>query len=135
MGRRAAGERQGTVSGNVFVHFEIPADDVERAKAFYEALFDWKITEMPGFPGYWGVRVSDDDNDLHGAMQARQDDAPTPLFYVAVESVDDTVARLEALGGTVMMPKSPVPGMGWLAIFRDPEGNRFGLWQMDPNAG
>lgn len=122
------------MSKNVFVHFEIPADDVDRAKSFYSELFGWNVVPTKGFPDYFSVMVSDDENDLHGAMQARQEFAPNPLFYVGVDSVDETVTKLEGLGGTVAMPKSGVPGMGWLALFRDPEGNLFGLWQTDPDA-
>ena len=120
-----------------FVHFEIPADNVERARKFYEALFGWNIRDMSeaGFSDYWSVMVSDDENDLHGGMMERQEGITAPHFYISVESVDRTLERRQELGGTVVMPKDAVPRMGWLALFKDPEGNVFGLWQDDPTSG
>ena len=120
---------------HTFVHFEIPADDVARAKAFYEALFGWKIELVPDFGGYHSVMVSDSDADMHGGMMLRQNPGHVFLNYVGTPSVDESVAKLEALGGTVVMPKMAIPGMGWSAEFRDPEGNVMGLFEEDPSAG
>jgi uncharacterized protein len=120
---------------HTFVHFEIPADSLERAKTFYQEVFGWRIESIEGFPNYWGARVSDDDSDLHGAVYDRSDgEIPTPLFYIGVDSVDATLEKLRAEGGTVTMPKQAVPSMGWFAVFKDPEGNLFGIWQSDPEA-
>lgn len=116
---------------HTFVHFDIPADDVERAKTFYEKLFGWKIVpaDEEGFEGYWYVMTSDNDEDLHGGLAARGDPSERPIFTIAIENLDEALARVEALGGTVITPKMEVGEMGYAANFRDPEGNIFGLWE------
>ena len=116
-----------------FVHFEIPADDVARAKTFYEELLGWRIIPAEGFGGYYYVMTSDDDNDLHGGMMIREG-GEVPVYYINIEDIDAYIAKLQTLGGELVAPKSPVPGMGWIAHFRDPENNLFGLWQADKNA-
>jgi predicted enzyme related to lactoylglutathione lyase len=115
------------------VHFEIPADDVERARAFYAQLFGWQFSNPPGYDNYWTVDVG--EGASHGiAMMARQAPGHGPTNYIGVESVADAVAKVEQLGGKVIMPKSPVPGMGWFAHCQDTEGNVFALWEVDTSA-
>jgi hypothetical protein len=116
------------------VHFEIPADDVQRAREFYRSLLGWEAEAAPGFPDYYTFDTSDGQQVQGGAIQARQPGITAPVNYISVESVADKVERIRELKGEILMDKSPVPGMGWLAIFRDTEGNMFGLWEMDPNA-
>jgi predicted enzyme related to lactoylglutathione lyase len=114
------------------VHFEIPADDVERGRAFYARLFDWKFSNPPGYDDYW---MAGEEGDSYGiAMMQRQAPNQGPTTYFEVDSVEEYVARVEQLGGKVLMPKSPVPGMGWFAQCQDTEGNVFALWQTDASA-
>jgi predicted enzyme related to lactoylglutathione lyase len=119
---------------HTFVHFEIPADDVERATAFYTQLFDWSIAPAEGFDDYWFIQPGEPDEDLGGGLMPRQNTSQGPVFYIQVESVTDYAARVDELGGKVVVPKTPVPGMGWWAHFLDPEGNLFALWESDSSA-
>ncbi|MGD2178582.1 MAG: VOC family protein [Anaerolineae bacterium] len=120
---------------HTIVHFEIPADDVARAKAFYGGLFGWEFSAPPGFPDYWTFDTGDPEADAGGGLMAREAPEQVGLVsYFGVESVDDAVARVEELGGQVVMPKQAVPGMGWLAHFLDTEGNLFAVWQNDESA-
>ena len=119
---------------HTFTHFEIPADDVERAKTFYGELFGWQMALVEGYDDYWMFQTGD-ERDLSGGMMKRQAPGQGPVYYVQVESVDDSAAKVEELGGKVIMPKSPVPGMGWFVHFADPEGNIFALWEDDASAG
>jgi len=124
-------------------YFEIYGDDPSKLAGFYEGLFGWKIERAPGPNEYWRVHTVPTDAQgrptapgVNGGLMKR----PSPevrnwLNYVAVESVDDTVAQAQQAGGKVLKPKSPVPGAGWFAILFDPEKNVFALWQDDPNAG
>jgi predicted enzyme related to lactoylglutathione lyase len=115
------------------VHFEIPADDVKRAQAFYGELFGWQFSNPPGYDDYWAVDAGEDAS--HGiAMMARQNPAHGPTNYIGVESVADSLAKVEDLGGKVLVPRSPVPGMGWFAHCQDTEGNVFALWEDDTSA-
>jgi predicted enzyme related to lactoylglutathione lyase len=138
---RSARELQGThvqegdtIVKHTFVHFEIPADDLQRASTFYTRLFDWSIEPAEGFEDYWFVQPGEAEEDLGGALMPRQDAGQSPVFYIQVESVADYAARVEELEGQVVVPKTPVPGMGWWAHFRDPEGNLFALWETDDTA-
>jgi predicted enzyme related to lactoylglutathione lyase len=114
------------------VHFEIPADDAERARSFYAQLFGWKFSNPPGYSDYWMV---DGEGMNHGiGLMARQNPGHVPTHFIGVESVADYLAKAERLGAKVLMPRSPVPGMGWFAICQDTEGNVLGLWQDDSTA-
>jgi predicted enzyme related to lactoylglutathione lyase len=123
----------GKVIIHQIVHFEIPADDVKRAQTFYKKLFGWQFSSPPGFDDYWGVDLGEDAS--HGiGMMARQNPSHGPTSYIGVESVADTLTQVEQLGGNVLVPKSPVPGMGWFATCQDTEGNVFALWEEDTSA-
>lgn len=115
------------------VHLELPADDVKRAQAFYSELFGWQFSNPPGFDDYWAVDVGEDP--AHGiGMMARQNPGHGPTYYIGVESVAGSLANVEHLGGKVLVPRSPVPGMGWFAHCQDTEGNVFALWEDDTSA-
>ena len=111
-------------------HFEVPADNVERAKKFYQDLFGWKIEPAEG--GYNLITVG--EPGPNGGMMARQAPGQGVTVYIAVESVDDYSKKVQSLGGTVVMPKTPVPTMGYFAVFLDTEGNSMALWEVNPQA-
>ena len=121
---------------HTIVHFEIPADDVEKLRKFYSALFGWKIEKMPGPVEYWGIATVPVNEKgmpqrpgVNGGMMKRQNPENKPVNYIAVESVDEYVKKIEALGGRVIVPKMEVPGIGWWALALDPEGNQFAIMQ------
>jgi len=128
---------------STIVHFEIPADNPERAAKFYRELFGWNIEKWDNPNGieYWMVQTVPTNEQgmperpgVNGGMMPRMYPGQQPVNYIAVESVDKAVAKAERLGAKVMMGKTPVPGMGWFALCSDCEGNEFGLWQNDENA-
>lgn len=118
------------------VHFEIPAEDMDRAKQFYEQLFDWKITKIPGYEDYFGVATTDESGTkgLDGGLMRRQNPQHTTMNYIGVPSVDEYMQKAENLGGKVVMGKHPVPGMGYFAVCLDTENNAFGIWETNPQA-
>ena len=117
------------------VHFEIPADDPARAVKFYEAAFGWKIQKWDGPEDYWLAMTGEEGQPgINGAITGRGEPTTVVVNTMDVASVDDAIARVIANGGTVLMPKMPVPGVGYLAYFRDTEGNAFGMMQNDPSA-
>jgi predicted enzyme related to lactoylglutathione lyase len=116
------------------VHFEVSADDPERAKSFYEGVFGWQFTKWDGPSPYWLIKTGEDSEPgINGGMFIRRGPAGH-VNTVAVSSVDDYVARVKEAGGEVAMEKMAIPGVGWLAYCKDPEGSLFGLHQMDPSA-
>jgi predicted enzyme related to lactoylglutathione lyase len=109
------------------VHFEIPADDVQRAKKFYSDLFGWRIEGIPGMD-YMMIDVLGAPG---GGMMKRMHPEQQITDYIAVPSVDEYAAKVEKLGGKIKVPKMAVPGMGYFIICTDTENNTFGIWEMD----
>ena len=117
------------------VHFEIPADNVERAKSFYSKLFGWEIKEIPGMD-YWIITTSG-EKSLGGGMMKRQNPGQPIINYVDVPSVDKVdkyAAEIEKLGGKIIFPKTAIPEMGYFAICLDTEKNTFGIWEENKKA-
>jgi hypothetical protein len=108
-------------------HIEIPVSDHARAAAFYGAVFGWDIKEAPGFEGYpmWQA-----PNKISGGgLVTRSEPAETPLSFVEVDSIDDAVAKVVELGGTVLKPKQPISETSWWASVLDLDGNQIGLYE------
>lgn len=118
-------------------HFEIPADDVERARRFYQDLFGWQIEKFPGDMEYWGIHTTagDGGKGLGGGMLQRMHPQHSIANYVGVENIEAMMKKVEQLGGQIIVPKTPVPKMGWFCFFTDTERNVMAMWQMDPKAG
>ncbi|HET7147815.1 MAG TPA: VOC family protein [Candidatus Nitrosopolaris sp.] len=124
------------------VHFEIPSDDIERSKKFYNELFGWKIdkwsgSDTPEGMEYWLISTVDDKGNkaIGGGMMKRQSPQQQGFTnYFDVKSVQEYSAKVEQLGGKVIMPKSPVPGMGYMAVCTDTENNGFGIFEADQTA-
>jgi predicted enzyme related to lactoylglutathione lyase len=123
------------MSGQV-VHFEIPADDLDRARAFYRDAFGWRLDSMPGM-GYTLVSTTETDDQgmptspgaINGGMLQRQAPITSPVITVDVADIDAALAQVEKLGGQVVRGAEPVGDMGIAAYITDPEGNVIGLWQ------
>ena len=117
------------------VWFEIPADDVERAKSFYSALFGWKIDRLPGPMEYWRIDTGGSEDSPDGGLLKRQNPQPQGITnYISVASADESAAKVEKLGGKICMPKTAVPEMGYFVICQDPENNTFALWERSESA-
>jgi uncharacterized protein len=122
------------------IHFEIHADDPRRAANFYQEVFGWQIQKWDGPADYWLVTTGKPpEPGIDGAILQRRGpiNGDAVIAYVCtidVVSVDDTIAKITSLGGTIALPKDPVPGVGWLAYAKDTEGNIFGVMQSDHNA-
>ncbi|MEO8346756.1 MAG: VOC family protein [Betaproteobacteria bacterium] len=123
------------------IHFEIHAEQTDRAIAFYTKLFDWKFEQWAGQP-YWLVTTGDAAAPgINGGLLPRQGPGPAAMAPVSafvctidVADLDGMVAKAVAAGGTIALAKMPIPTMGWLAYCKDTEGNIFGMMQMDQNA-
>lgn len=113
-------------------HFAINADDVPRARAFYEAVFGWSFTPW-GPPGFY--QVQDAGKGLRGALQGRRDlgeqKMPGMEITFGVDDLDATVAAIQAAGGVVLMEPFRIEGVGRLIFFRDTEGNVAGAMQYE----
>lgn len=130
---------------NRVVHFEIQADDPERAAQFYRDVFGWEITKWDSDQmEYWMVMTAPKDSTemgINGGLLRRPVTAPAPqqgtnayVCTVGVENFDATAEKILAAGGIVAMPKFALAGMAWQGYFLDTEGNTFGVHQPDSNA-
>ena len=129
------------------VHFEIPADDVERAKKFYSDLFGWKMEKWPGTDSkdtssssnmeYWIISTTDSKGNkasIGGGMMKRQEQHQHITNFIDVNSVDEYSSMIKKLGGKVVVSKMAVPGMGYFAVCHDTENNSFGIWESNESA-
>ncbi len=108
-------------------HVEFPADDVERAKRFYEAVAGWQFNEMEGFPGYWMFRNGPSSG---GALGHRGESVGRVIrSYITVDSLEDALRAAEEHGGKVLSQPQEIPGMGRWAALTDSEGTEIGVWQ------
>ena len=120
------------------VHFEIPANKPEKLSGFYKGLFGWKFEKMKmqtnnpsGEMEYWMIETkpTQESPGTNGGMMKRMDQGQQVTNYVMVESVDDYAKKAQQLGGKLIVPKTPIPGMGAFAVALDPEGNAFGMFE------
>lgn len=117
------------------VWFEVPADNVERARSFYAALFGWKTEKFPGPMEYWHIDTGGADASPDGGLMKRQNAGQQGITnYISVPSVDEFAAKVQQLGGKICVPKTAVPQMGYFAICQDPENNTFALWEPNQDA-
>ena len=123
------------------IHFEIHATQPKALIDFYSELFGWSFTKWE-HADYWLIGTGADGTPgINGGLVPRRgpasaDGQPVNSYVCTadVESVDASVGRATALGGTVAVPKMPIPGVGWLAYVKDPDGNLLGMMQTDPSA-
>ncbi|MBS3164662.1 VOC family protein [Candidatus Woesearchaeota archaeon] len=118
------------------VHFEIPADNVPRAKKFYSSAFGWNVSDVSGMKYTMVSTVETDERHIpkspgaiNGGMLQRQGPITSPVITIQVADVDAALKKLEKAGGKVIRGKLAVGDMGFAAYFKDTEGNVLGLWQ------
>ena len=116
------------------IHFEIPAEKPERAMRFYEKVFGWKFERWGGPMEYWTINTGTSEPGINGGLMTRRDPAQPCVNTMDVADLDATVGIVEGAGGQCVMPKMPIPGIGWLAYFKDTEGHIFGVMQAGPAA-
>jgi uncharacterized protein len=120
------------------VHFEIPTDDLERAKTFYGSVFGWDLQTMEDMDSYTiamttpvdkKTQMPNEPGAINGGLMKRSTDTPAPVITVGVSSVEDALKQVEAAGGSVVTPRTPIPNMGAFGYFRDTEGNVLGVYE------
>lgn len=120
------------------VHFEIPADDLERAKAFYRDNFGWALTQLgPEMGSYVLVQTGPSDEQgrpretafINGGLMKREPSAQGPVLVIAVDNADAAIARATDKGGALVADAMDIPGVGRYARLRDTEGNVIGILQ------
>ena len=116
------------------VHFEINAEKPEQLTKFYEKVFNWKFEKWKGPMDYWLIMTGEDEPGIDGGLARRTEGGANTINTINVPSVDEYVEMIKENGGTIIVSKQAVPGVGWTAEFKDPEGNSFALMEDDPTA-
>jgi predicted enzyme related to lactoylglutathione lyase len=119
------------------VHFEIPADKVERAKTFYSKAFGWMMVDVPQMEYTTIITTQSDQTTgrpttpgaINGGMGKKGDMLKAVVVTIGVQDVDASLEKIKQLGGKTVQKKMPVGDMGFSAYFKDTEGNVIGLWQ------
>ena len=121
---------------NKVVHFEIPFENKQRAMNFYSQAFGWQLQDMPEMNYVMANTVATgpdyrptEPGAINGGLFQRPKEAPAPVIYIGVASVDDAIKKVQSAGGKVVTPKTPIPGMGAYGRIADPEGNVIGLFE------
>ncbi|MES2659097.1 MAG: VOC family protein [Verrucomicrobiota bacterium] len=120
---------------NSVTHFEIYGEHPLALADFYRKAFGWQVEQMEGI-GYWRIQTGAPEGPaLHGGLTYKAiPDLNGWLLFINVESLDETVARIQHLGGNIVRQKTAVPRTAWVTIVSDPANNIFGVWQADPKA-
>ena len=118
------------------VHFEIPADNPDRVAGFYKKVLGWEIQKWEGPVDYWLISTGKEtEPGIHGGIARKKDRPASGILVTAqVDSVDECLKKIVASGGSIVVPKRAIPGVGYQAHFRDPEGNVIGIMENDPKA-
>lgn len=121
---------------NRVFYFEMPVEDFERAIKFYESIFQWKVTkeDRPSGP-YYSVKTGESSGPgINGSFFKKEEGWATVCNVIGVKNIDTIITKIKKLGGEIIFPKTVINGVGYLAYFKDTEGNTFGLMQSDPHA-
>jgi predicted enzyme related to lactoylglutathione lyase len=117
------------------VHFDISSEEPEKTIEFYEKVFNWKFQNWGGPVDYWLITTGDESEPgINGGLSKKGENAALKCPTIDVKDLDKTITMIVENGGKIIAPKMPVPKVGWLAYFEDPDGNLFGAMQDDPNA-
>jgi len=117
------------------VHFEVPFDDGDRAKAFYSDTFGWKMSDIPDMSYTLVTTAPSGDTGplepgaINGGMAQRGEPIGHTLITIEVDHIDAALEQVEQHGGSVVRGRTEVGDMGFSAYFTDTEGNVVGLWE------
>ncbi len=119
---------------NRVVHFEIPCNNPEKTIEFFKTVFGWSFQKF-GTEEYW-IAITGDDKlpGINGAIMKKRDPNQPITNSIDVVNLDKAMEDIEKAGGKIVVPKTPIPTVGWLAYFTDPDGNIHGVYQNDPTA-
>ncbi|MCE7742981.1 MAG: VOC family protein [Candidatus Heimdallarchaeota archaeon] len=115
------------IGNHNIVHIEIPADDINKAKDFYETIFKWEVTVNTGYDEY--AFFKDAEDGIGGAFQKSEEMLTTALLYISVEDIEQMLTKIEDKGGQIISNKTEISEEhGYYALFKDTCGNSMGLW-------
>ncbi|MDD3654285.1 MAG: VOC family protein [Desulfotomaculaceae bacterium] len=111
------------------IHFELNADQPERAVQFYENVFNWQIIKWDGPEDYWLIETGEVKQGINGAIIKRRHPGETTVNTISVVDIEEFMEKIRKAGGKVLTEKMTIPGVGYVAYCQDTEGNTFGIIQ------
>lgn len=119
---------------NRVVHFEIPCDNPQKTMDFFTEVFGWTFQQF-GSEEYWSVMAGDTNlPGINGGLLKKRDPNQPVVNSIDVADIEKAIINIEKAGGKIVVPKMAIPTVGWLAYFKDPDGNIHGIYQNDPSA-
>ena len=119
---------------NRVTHFEIPCDDPQTTIEFFKTAFNWKFEKFGDYD-YWFATTGDEKKSgINGAITKRKHPGQPLANSINVDDVEEKAKEVERAGGQIVVPKTAIEGVGWLAYFKDPDGNIHGIWEEDKAA-
>jgi uncharacterized protein len=119
---------------NRVTHFEVPCDNPEQTMNFFKEVFGWTFQKFGDMP-YWTVITGDDKSPgINGGFMKKNDPNQPVVTTIEVAHIDEAMTKIEKAKGKIVVPKMPIPAVGWLAYFKDPDGNIHGVYENDPGA-
>ncbi len=121
-------------------YFDLTVHDIARAKAFFEAVLGWRFQKFDMPYEYYRIQAGPaNEPGIDGGIGAIEDiplsgGRPLTQVTVPVSSLNETLARVVASGGSIVEQRMPIPGIGWYATCAEPGGLKFGLIEADPTA-
>ena len=120
---------------NRVVHFEISAEKPEKLISFYKNTFNWRFEKWEGPMVYWMIMTGDEKKPgIDGGLKKRDEMGTNTVNTIDVVSIDESIKKVTKNGGEIIVPKMAIPGVGWMAYFKDPQENVFGIMQSDESA-
>ena len=116
------------------VHFDIFSKDPQKTIDFYTKVVGWEFKKWTGPMEYWMIMTGPNDKPGIDGGLSKGEPISSYVNTIEIDSIDETIKKIEVNGGKITQPKGFIPGIGWFAVFQSPDGNSFGLMQGDPNA-
>lgn len=119
---------------NRVVHFEIPTNEPTKTIQFFKEVFEWSFQQF-GNEEYWLIKTGDESLPrINGGLMKRRDPKQPIVNSIDVQDIDKVLTRITEAGGAIVVQKMPIPNVGWLAYFTDPDGTIHGVYQDDKSA-
>jgi predicted enzyme related to lactoylglutathione lyase len=117
------------------IHFDLTAEDPERAMKFYKDIFGWKFEKWEGPMEYWMITTGEkNEPGINGGLSKKGQQSMPNMNTIGVSSVEQFSATVQGKGGKILMSKTAIPGVGWFATCQDTEGNTFGIIEENRDA-
>ena len=116
-------------------YLDFSADDPDRAVNFYSKVFGWQINKWDGPKEYWEIKTGESSEPgIDGGLSKRERIGEWTTPFINISSIDNYISKIESNGGKIIQPKTPIPSIGYMLLFKDTESNTIGLFEENKHA-